>query len=112
VHESGPDVTAEAIRAQRMKDAAHVGGKRCHEPRRDDVALRCGIAARHERRQEGADQHDQQDGGAECGAPVAKEPAHALALRRGSTHAARMSASMLPATTSAALIAVAAITTG
>ena len=91
-----------------------IGGKGRQEPRRDDVALGVGVTGRDERRREGGDDNDGENGEAEGGAAIA-EAHHASrgALRtRGSAQAARTSARRFPATTSTALTAVAAITTG
>ncbi len=91
-----------------------VARQRGNESRRDDVVLSHGIAVRHKRSSEGADDDGEQDERPERAAPVPQQPIHdgVLPRTRGSTHAASTSAIMLPATTRTALIAVAAITTG
>src|SRR5204863_6985727 len=107
-------VAAEAVGAERVEPAVHVGRERRQKPRRDDVALRVGVSRRDERRGEGGEGDRRDHGDAEQGATIA-EPHHASRTAprtRGSAQAASRSARRLPATTSTALTAVAAITTG
>ena len=115
VHQPRPHVPAEPIRADRVKRAVHIGGQRRQKPRRDDVPLRGGVAGGDERGGDGAREHDEQDEGAERAAPIPEQSGgrHVARVRiRGSSHAANTSASRFPATTSTALTAVAAMTTG
>jgi len=69
----------------------------------------CFASTRSRRTEDDAEQHD----GSKCSAAIPEQSRHAAALRtRGSSQAAKRSASMLPAMTSTALTAVAAMTTG
>src|SRR5206468_765356 len=114
VNQPRPDVAAKAVGADRVKVAVDVTSKRRNESRRDDVALRGRIAVRDERRGDRAYHDHDQDQQPECAAPIPQQPCHDVtSLRtRGSSLAASRSASRLPATTSTALTAVAAMTTG
>src|SRR5690606_10151508 len=114
MHQSGPDVPPQAVGAERVKDAVKVGGQRRKEAGGDDVALLGGADRGDERGENRQQGHDEQHQQPEASAAVAKDPLHADsgARSRGSTRAAPISARMLPVTTSTALIAVAAMTTG
>src|SRR6266496_1296477 len=113
IDETSPHITAEAVRAERVEDAMRVTRERRNEPRCNDVVLYVRIAIRHERGRQSAQDDDEQHAEPEHAAPIPQEPRHAVRLRiRGSSQAARASASMLPATTSTALTVVAAMTTG
>ena len=91
----------------------HIARQRGDKSRSDDVALRSRRSTREERGGHGAQDHDEQDERSDRPAAIPEQSRHVAALRtRGSSHAAKRSASMLPATTSTALTAVAAMTTG
>ncbi len=95
-----------------MEGAEWIGGEWREEAGRDDVALDDRVAGeqgRGERREHGEPQHPRPDGG-----PVVAEEAARVAPHRvlGSAQLTSASASRFPSTTSTALTAVAAKTTG
>src|SRR5256886_15239788 len=112
IHQPRPYIAPESVGAEWVKDAMTIGAEGRDEPRRHDIALRIGMTARDERCGDRAGQYDQDDEHAECAAAVAQQPGHVLLRNRGSTQLASTSASRLPATTRAALTAVAGLTSG
>ena len=97
-----------------MEGAVEVGAERGQEAGGHHVLLQPGIARdqRGQQRHQGGGQEDRR---ADEGAPIGQEPAPAhvdFTATRGSAQATSSSARRLPSTTSTALTAVAAMTTG
>src|SRR5262245_56347983 len=98
-----------------MERVVAIGRERRQEARPHHVALFGGRSARDERRGECEQHRKREHHDPERPAAIGEETAQTAAMRarvRGSTYAASTSASRLPATTSVALIVVAAVTTG
>ena len=112
----GPHVPPEAIRAEQMELAVQVRAEGGQKAGGDDVPLEQRVSG-DERCQHRHDGRECQDRQTECRPAVPKQAAtrrshRAESLKRGSAQAVRSSASRFPSTTSTALTAVAAMTTG
>src|SRR5207247_10936304 len=115
IDQPGPDVTSEAVGAQRMEAAGVVRGEGPQKSRRHDVVLRRRTAGRDERPGDGRAGHDREHRDAEGGPAVPPESPHVSPFPRrirGSIHATATSVRRFPATTNTAVTTVRAMTTG